>query len=184
MSVFLTVSHRRIKKGAWNPEYKEEITQIIWKIMCLFLWDRDREIQIDNSCIKKWEREREGLTGRSQSVSDIFCPVKKCPNSLFAASVPPLWATSKINGDHYRSHATWALLVQLRKSSLTPAPQTLWLFNEACASYGSKLSRLTPINRGQENTEGLRCRPGTDVASKFSLQLFVKLKGVCLLFEL
>lgn len=61
-----------------------------------------------------------------------LCPAMKCPNSLFAASAPPLWATSKINGDHYRSHATQTLLVQLRRSSLTLAPQTLQLFNEAC----------------------------------------------------
>ncbi len=50
----------------------------------------------------RYHADRKGRT----VVQAFFCPAKKCPNSLFAASAPPLWATSKINGDHYRSHAT------------------------------------------------------------------------------
>lgn len=76
---------------------------------------------------QKGKREESDIlqTGRDKKGLN-FCPATKCPNSLFAASAPPLRATSKINGDHYHSHASQTLLVQPSRSSLTPAPQTLY----------------------------------------------------------
>lgn len=114
-----------------NPEYKEQMI-VKWYMICVCLWDRDRQDKTrDNKKVKrehKWERARSRYHAdrKVRTVAQTFsCPAKKCPNSLFAASAPPLWATSKINGDHYRSHATQTLLVQASRSSLTPAPQTL-----------------------------------------------------------
>lgn len=75
--------------------------------MCLS--DRDRQTEIDNSEIKENISEKQISI---QTVVQTFCPARKCPNSLFAASAPPLWATSKINGDHYHSHAAQTLLVE------------------------------------------------------------------------
>ena len=113
-----------------------------------------------NRCIMQAGRDRQWFRH--------FCPEKKCPNSLFAASAPLLWATSKINGDHYRSHATQTLPVQPRRSGLTPAPQQhCSCLTKHAFSYGSEMSRVTPINGGQKNTEGLCCRGREKVASRW-----------------
>lgn len=96
---------------------------------CVFVRRRQTKSEIDLTIRSKSERGRDTdlQTGRDRQWLRhfFFGPAKKCPNSLFAASAPPLWATSKINGDHYRSHATQTLLVQPERSGLTPAPQTL-----------------------------------------------------------
>lgn len=118
-------------------------------------------MKIDNNIFFKSEKGKERdiiLTGKNKQCFRHFCPAKKCPNSLFAASAPPLWATSKINGDHYRSHATRTLLLHKQCSCLT----------KRAFSYGSKMSGLTPINGGQENTEGLCCCSGREGASRCS----------------
>lgn len=124
---------------------------------CVFVRQSQRHNKV------RLEENRSDKTRKKEISYGHFCPAKKCPNSLFAASAPPLWATSKINGDHYHSHATQTLLVQLRRSSLIPAPHThCGCLTKHAFSYGSEMSGVTPINGGQENTEGLRCCLGRD----------------------
>lgn len=71
-----------------------------------------------------YQTERQ-LDGHAESCRHLG-PAVECPDSLFTASAPPLWATSEINVDHYRRHATQALPVAAEEgAALTPAPQTL-----------------------------------------------------------
>lgn len=82
------------------------------------MWECEAERKVSNLKTRedKSENEKETdithkRTHRIVTELQTFCPAVKCPNSLFAASAPLLWATYKINGDHYRRHATQALLV-------------------------------------------------------------------------
>lgn len=64
----------------------------------------------------------------------------------------------KINGDHYRSHARQTAPVQLSESRLTPAPQTLYLPNEACVLIWFKKCPDSLTNYGRSRKHR-RSRP-------------------------
>lgn len=90
----------------------------------------------------KHERDKVGISQQEKTCWTEFRNSVQQRNALILCRLHLLLRSGqhlKINGDHYRSHATQTLAEQPNGSRLTPAPQTAYLLNEACVpSYGSE----------------------------------------------
>ena len=119
------------------------------------IWESQQPMKKKKKEGIKHNWERQAGTGRDRP-TDIFVQKWKALIPCLAASAPSLWATSKMNGDHYHGHAAPTPLVQPRRSSWTPAQQThRRCLTKHTFSYGSEMSGVRPIRWGQENTDGL-----------------------------
>lgn len=159
--------------SGWNWECNEQITQKWSSRICVCVWGRDRQGERHMSVGLKEKISEKQISCREEgtdSGSDIFVRQRnalilcllhlllrfgqhpKLMVIIIAVTLHRLCWCSREGAVWHQLHKHWSCLTK------------------HAFSYGSEMSRVTPINRGQKNTEGLWCWPGREkVASTWPI---------------